>query len=112
MSMGVGHFAVGATGAIVLLLSFGRYPWSTRNAALVFLSGVWAMLPDVDVLVPSLEPTDHTPLVDLFWFHYTLDTNAFPDSTAGSLVLFCVFLLVVGVSLTVGEPRPRRRSSQ
>lgn len=112
MSMGMGHFAVGASGAIVLLASLGRYPWTTRNAAVVFASGIWAMLPDVDVLVPSLGPTDHTPLVDCFWFHYSLDTHVFTDSATGSAVLVSVFLFVVGVSLAVGTSRPRRESSQ
>ncbi|WP_158059000.1 hypothetical protein [Halorussus halophilus] len=112
MAMGMGHFAVGATGAIVLLLILGRYPWTTRNAVVVFASGVWAMLPDVDVLVPSLEPTDHTPLVDIFWSHYSLDTTAFTDSATGSILLVAVFLLVVGASLVIGEPRPQRKSNQ
>ena len=108
MSMGVGHFAAGATGGIVLLALLGRYPWTTRNAALVAASGVWAMLPDAGVVVPGLGPTDHTPLVNVFWFHYTLDTHAVTDSPTGSAALVGLFLVVSALTAAARALRLRR----
>lgn len=99
MSLGIGHFAVGATGAIVLLLATGLYRRTTQNGAIAILSGMWAMLPDLDILLSAFEDADHSPLADLFWFHHTLDGNAFTDGPAGSAafvaMLFGAVLLLI-----------------
>lgn len=109
MSMGVGHFSVGAAGAILVLAILGHDQMSDRNAAVVGISAVWAMLPDVDVLIPQLAPTDHTPLVNVFWFHYTLDTHPVLDSAAGSAGLVAAFLVVASLFLLAGPGGRRSR---
>lgn len=95
MSLGIGHFAVGAAGALVLLMVTGLHRRTTQDGAIAILSGLWGMLPDIGLVIPVGGRTDGTPLANLFWFHYSLDTYSFTDSTTGSAVL--VGLLVVAV---------------
>lgn len=87
VSLGIGHFAFGGAGAIVLLLVTGLHRKTTQDGAVAVLSGLWAMLPDLGLVLPGVSRTDSTPLANLFWFHYTLDTNPFTDSTLGSAAL-------------------------
>ena len=95
MSSAIGHFAVGATGGLVLLLVTGLHRRTAQDGAIAIVSGFWAMIPDIGIVLPGLSGTDRTPLANLFWFHYVLDTHAFTDSTAGSVVF--VGLLAIAV---------------
>lgn len=96
MSLGIGHFAVGAAGALVLLMVTGLHRKTTQDGVIAIVSGLWGMLPDIGLVIPVWGRTDGTPLANLFWFHYSLDTHAFTDSTAGSAVLVGVLVLAVG----------------
>ena len=87
MSLGIGHFAVGAAGGLVVLIVTGLHRKTAQDGIIAILSGLWAMIPDLGIVVPGLGPTDHTPLANLFWFHYFLDTHAFTDSATGSAAL-------------------------
>ena len=104
MSLGIGHFAVGAAGGLAVLLVTGLHRKTTQDGAIAILSGLWAMIPDVGILLPGVGPTDHTPLANLFWFHYFLDTHAFTDSAAGSAVMVALLVVMVGwLVLTEGN---------
>ena len=95
MSLGIGHFAVGAAGALLLLLVTGLHRRTHQDGAIAILSGLWAMLPDLGLVVPGVGKTDGTPLANLFWFHYYLDTHPFTDSAAGSAVFVGVLVVAV-----------------
>lgn len=87
---GIVHFAVGASGGL-LLLALVRPPsgwYLPAEAVAVWLSGVWATIPDwwwfltarfyPSVRAPALgyflRDTVHaSPLVNVFWFHHALD---------------------------------------
>lgn len=96
MSLGIGHFAVGATGALVVLLVTGLHRKTAQDGAIAILSGLWAIVPDLGLVVPGLGRTDGTPLANLFWFHYYLDTHSLTDSQTGSAVLVGLLVLAVG----------------
>ena len=96
MSLGIGHFAVGAAGALAVLLATGLHRRTAQDGAIAILSGLWAMLPDVGILFSGLGPTDHTPLANLFWFHHFLDTHAFTDSPTGSAAMVALLVVAVG----------------
>ena len=99
MSLGIGHFAAGAAGALVLLMVTGLHKKTAQDGAIAIVSGLWAMLPDMGLVIPGVGRTDGTPLANLFWFHYYLDTHSFTDSTTGSAVL--VGALVVALAWLV-----------
>lgn len=79
---GLIHFAVGATGGILLAAAFRLPP---RRAFLaVFLSGAWAMVPDAQLaakmfgltpLTRVLHPLHDSILANIFWFHHFLDAH-------------------------------------
>jgi hypothetical protein len=92
MSMAIGHFAVGFTATVTLLLALGLHGRVNR------LGRLWAMLPDVGALLPGNPALDHDPVVNLFWFHYFLDTHPFTDGLAGSVLfvaLMCATVVLV-----------------
>ena len=96
VSLGIGHFAVGAAGGLAVLLVTGLHRKTAQDGAIAILSGLWAMLPDVGIVLSGVGPTDHTPLANLFWFHYFLDTHAFTDSPTGSAALVGLLVVAVG----------------
>ena len=99
MSLGIGHFAVGAAGGLAILLLTGFHRKTTQDGVVAILSGLWAMIPDLGLVVPGVGSTDGTPLANVFWFHHFLDTHSFTDSTTGSAAL--VALLVVALTWLV-----------
>ncbi|NEU56245.1 hypothetical protein [Halorussus sp. MSC15.2] len=104
MSLGIGHFAAGAAGALVLLLVTGLHEKTAQDGAIAIASGIWAMIPDMGLVLPGVGRTDGTPLANLFWFHYWLDTHRFTDSTTGSAALVGVLILsVVWLVLSEGN---------
>jgi hypothetical protein len=96
MSMGIGHFSVGVVGGFVLLRATRIHRRTTREGELAILSGLWAMIPDVGLVVPGVDSTDGTPLANVCWFHYYLDTHAFSESLTGNAVLIGLMPLAVG----------------
>ena len=66
MSLGIGHFAVGAAGALVLLMVTGLHKKTAQDGAIAITSGLWAMIPDMGLVIPGLGRTDGTPLANLF----------------------------------------------
>ena len=96
MSLGIGHFAVGATGALVTLLVTGLHRKTTQDGAIAIVSGLWAMLPDLGTVIPGIGSTDGTWMANLFWFHYYLDAHSFTDSAAGSALFVGLLVAALG----------------
>lgn len=100
MSLALGHFAIGAAGATVLLALLPiRVPF---EHTLTLLGGVWALIPDIYQLAPTYTGwmrAIHDGLVaNVFWFHRTLDVIDPSDSNTG---VFLAVLLWLSVTLTV-----------
>lgn len=99
--MAIGHFAFGFTATVVVLVVFGLYRRIRRLGLVGVLGGLWAMVPDVGMLLPGNPALDHAPWVNVFWFHYFLDTNAVTDSLRGDVLflalmtgtVFAIFVL-------------------
>jgi hypothetical protein len=87
MSMAIGHFAFGFTATVVILVATGLHRRLRRPFLIGVVGGLWAMVPDVGEFLPGNPPLDHTPWVNIFWFHYLLDTNEFADGLSGSVLL-------------------------
>lgn len=102
MPLAIGHFAVGAAGALLLLLVTGLHRRTAQDGVVAIASGLWAMLPDVGVVLPVVGRTDGTPLANVFWFHYFLDEHHLTDSTAGSAA-FVVAMVVAAAWLVLVE---------
>lgn len=87
MSLGIGHFSLGAAGALLALGATGLHRKTSKEGGIAILSGLWALIPDIGLVFSDVGPTDHTPLANLFWFHYTLDTNSASESIVGNAML-------------------------
>lgn len=84
--LAVTHFALGAAGGALLGLNVSP----EKRVPLVVLSGLWAILPDGNKLLPGeLTHAAHdSVLANIFWLHPTLDTfeTAYPE-VEGALAL-------------------------
>jgi len=101
------HFCLGATCALILL------EWSGLrekldlgcDLPLVFISGLWAMLPDLpNIGIPFLPHTN--PFTNVFWFHQLLDILDPQDLPLFSAIFYGIFGLVAFLA-TVEEKKKR-----
>lgn len=100
MSLAVTHFAVGTT--LTALVATYLVPGVRYPRVLSGLGGVWAMLPDAHWVSPvaaaPLKRLHATHLMDLFWFHRSLDRLDAGDSklvAAAALALLLVATALV-----------------
>ncbi|MDS0475712.1 hypothetical protein [Natrinema sp. 1APR25-10V2] len=96
MSIALTHFAVGATGATLLL---AYLPVQTRyDAPLIIASGGWALVPDVWRVLPlyrgTIRALSNSALSNVFWLHSVLDRADLRDSSRLAAVAVGVYLLV------------------
>lgn len=103
MAYAIGHFAVGA---MVATLVVGIVAPRTRfKMTIVIASGFWGMIPDAYLASPTylgwLETIHHSPRANLFWFHHALDV-ADPSDTTGFAARLVALWLVVAVVVEVG----------
>jgi hypothetical protein len=75
------HFTIGLSGALVVLI-FVDWP-PQQEFPLIFLSGVWAIVPDghwllweLGAIRPAMvwRAIHQTALADVFWFHHVIDS--------------------------------------
>ena len=95
MSMAIGHFAVGFTATVAVLVVLGLHRRVNRLGLVGILGGMWAMIPDAGELLPGNPALDHEPWVDVFWFHYFLDTHSFTDGLAGNVLFVALMVATV-----------------
>ena len=89
----IGHFALGAALGL-LILTFVRFKGKLKYDILIIpLSGAWAMIPDAGALWGDYL-LDDNPLMDVFWFHYTIDQNL-----SDTVETTFPFLIVMGIIL-------------
>lgn len=101
MSLAIAHFAFGAamtTLVVMLLLPDLRF-----SRTLVLVGGGWAMVPDLHQISPAGQAQLYefhrtSPVVDLFWFHRTLDSLDPADSKTVAAVLLAVFIVTTLVA--------------
>jgi hypothetical protein len=96
MSFAITHFAVGA--AVATLVLGVVAPRSRFKGTAIMISGVWAMIPDLEKIAPTyagrLEVVYDLFSTNLFWFHGTLDVLDPNDSTVVAAAAVGVWLLV------------------
>ncbi|MFC6824848.1 hypothetical protein [Halopelagius fulvigenes] len=81
---------------------------------LVFLSAVWAMLPDLHHVLPSIRPwykpvVHDTAVANVFWFHGVFDRLDPRDRPVYSRGMMSAFFLVFSVTEAWTFLRARRR---
>jgi hypothetical protein len=98
MSFAITHFAIGA--AFMTLVVGVLAPRSRLRGTAIMLSGIWALIPDLDILAPTyverFESAYEAVPADLFWFHGIFDVID-PDES----VLFAGVALAGWFGVTV-----------
>jgi hypothetical protein len=92
MSMAITHFMAGITGGaiiLILLAVFMHRSYAMSDLIILFISGIWAMIPDLNKFF-SFFPK-HAFWMNIFWFHPTLDALDPKDG-----LFFQMFFVVFG----------------
>ncbi len=99
--LAIAHFAAGVLGALALLIWYPnlvhQYIGNLIKNDLFFVlgSGLFAMIPDISKLIPSLKSFHDSILNNIFWFHGILDK--YPDTAQAASVIIAsagILLLV------------------
>lgn len=100
MALAIGHFALGAMVATVVVGVLA--PRTRFKGTIVVASGFWGMIPDVYLASPNylgwLEAVHDSSQANLFWFHRALDVADPADTAAFSARLVALWL---GVTVLV-----------
>jgi hypothetical protein len=91
--LAVTHLAVGLAGGLLLLTPLIER-WD--NSTLAILSGIWALVPDVNVFVSQLSFIESSMWGNVFWFHNLLDgwETGHPEAEAMTALAFLVLTVV------------------
>ncbi|MFC6823398.1 hypothetical protein [Halopelagius fulvigenes] len=103
MSLAITHFVVGATVTMLVVTFF--LPRVRFPRTLMVLGGLWAMIPDLNKIVPGLGFVDavhDSAWANVFWAHHFLDTVDPSDTTKAAVVALAAFFLVSLVAEGVG----------
>lgn len=98
MSLGVTHFAVGAT--LTTLLVTLLVPNVTYPRVWTLLGGGWGMIPDIGQVYahPAASTFHRSQFADLFWFHRTLDVVDVSDSALVGAVAIAALIFATAVA--------------
>lgn len=123
MAPAIVHFLVGASVVLLVAAPFAlRYDLDRYwGVWLTPLGGIWGLVPDVHHISPvfrdELYGMHGSPVVDLFAFHYTLDTPVVRGlanaSTFAAIVFFVLavatlsLLSILGTQLRIRKPHTR-----
>ena len=95
MPQAIGHFAVGASVALIILIATDWIKKEKINDIFfVFLVGFLAMVPDMPILWGNAT-IDNQPWADLFVFHRTLDQYIKDDPLSSSILLGIMFIILL-----------------
>lgn len=119
MSMAVAHFAVGMMATAILLTIVA--PRLLHSPLILFLGGLWGLLPDSQHVLPVGVDLVHavhvSPWANIFWFHHYLDQADPTDSgTFAAALGVCLLAVVLSCELyartqasaTRNQPTERR----
>lgn len=126
MAPAIVHFLVGASVVLLVAAPFAlRYDLDRYwGVWLTPLGGIWGLVPDVHHISPvfrdALYGMHGSPVVDLFAFHYTLDTPVVRglanESTFAAIVFFLLAVATLSLLSILGTQlrtrRPHTRSQQ
>jgi hypothetical protein len=98
VSLGVTHFAVGATFTTLLVTLF--VPNVAYPRVWTLLGGGWGMVPDIGKVYshPAVSAFHSSQWADVFWFHRTLDVADASDSALVGAVAIAVFIVATAVA--------------
>lgn len=110
MPLGIAHFAFGATVTTLVVTYLVPTVWYPRTTPIV--GGGWAMLPDAHNVSPVFAADlrhlhYHSPWMDLFWLHRTLDGLDAANSQGFAALAVAAFI----ATTLVAERRDDRASS-
>jgi hypothetical protein len=104
MSMAIGHYAVGASTSLAVLQML---PIKTRQKIpghwfVVMVSGIWAMLPDLNELSHHIDAFHNSVWSNIFFFHQWMDKVDKTDSHwVGAM--FILFMIVLALIMWIQE---------
>ncbi|WP_178916901.1 hypothetical protein [Natronomonas gomsonensis] len=98
MSLGVTHFAVGATFTTLLVTLV--VPNVTYPRVWILVGGGWGMIPDIgQVYSHSVAWAFHgSQWADIFWFHRTLDVVDVSDSASVGAVAIAALIFATALA--------------
>jgi len=110
MALAIAHFAFGlsATSLLVALIA----PRLRFQRTVLFLGGIWGLIPDLyrgfpDRSSPAIvHSLDSAPWGDLFFFHRRLDVLSTEDSPEFAAAVIGISLCVVVASEVIGYLQP------
>lgn len=104
MSLAITHFVVGATATMLVVTFF--LPRVRFPRTLMVFGGLWAMLPDLNKVVPSelgfVDAVHDSAWANVFWAHHFLDSIDPSDTTKAAVIALAVFFVVSLVAEGVG----------
>ena len=113
MSMGLGHFSIGAICSLLIFRAIVYYSerftlkhYLRWDIIIAGIGGLWAMIPDIPKLYGAMDKTFGLLFCDLFFLHCTLDTIDPNDTIFNSVILFGLFLLIINLlNLTLNNKK-------
>lgn len=107
VSLGITHFAVGA-GTMLLLQALLR-PQTRAPRVLVVASGLWALVPDLHYVLPTVDvlliDRDWQAFANVFWAHAAMDGLHQGRGTRGGAALALAYLALCAVVADVVDGR-------
>lgn len=94
------QFALGA--AITALILHVLFPDFRYKTTVIFLGGMWALVPELHLLIPvfeeSIRQLSKSRLADLFWLHWSLNRHVTDHEfrRVGAFMISVLFLVVLG----------------
>lgn len=92
----IAHFAIGVIGGTLLLMFFPQLFGDIikNDIFIIFLSGLWAMIPDIPALVGNTK-LDDKPIMNIFWFHQYFDKKFKNDFN------FRITAIIIGIAIII-----------
>ena len=104
--LAIGHFAVGVSGALLVLLYHPRWiPHFLKNDIfVVLLSGLWAMLPDITMVFSETNSAFlHEWWGNIFWAHPYIDSFTKDNPATAAVFMGVAGILTYAYFRKVGE---------
>jgi hypothetical protein len=90
MALEIAHFAIGAIGALSILIWYPQIlPQYIRyDTFFILASGLWSMLPDIKMIISKTNSTFlHQPWANIFWGHPWIDSLTADDPKTAAIFI-------------------------